>query len=437
MSILGNPVCLPIGGKAAKGSRMFLAVSLPRSLYYTQAAEWLKVKDNPRAGVNELQWDGQVVCDGSLWELHNNKAYCYSLENGELLETVPLTGASGQQCNGICTDGESRIWFVRIGTEISYAGGRLDATYQYNLYEFNVGTKAVKSLYQSNLRNLYSISSSSSQNKRFDVSVCRLGMIGYSKYSDCVYFGVCGVFGKISSYSTVAYGGIYSTSVFTYDLTSNSMTKETNRPTTQQNSTGAFFYDDGDDFYTGGGFAHANYFRSTNMSPVTLNQKEKCIYKYTKATGTWTQITNSFEGYSVGFFSYIQIGDAMLQIGKDATGIFDPKTGNLKTVSTPVIPPDATAMYAGCKAFGDNILYLITNQGVYKCPFFSKVPEDAPIVCKIYKGQKYHTLEPFEIPGKLKLLRTQQVADKDYEIKMYEYSSEGGQTIYIEDVSEK
>lgn len=34
MSILGNPVCLPIGGKAAKGSRMFLGVTLPRSIYY-------------------------------------------------------------------------------------------------------------------------------------------------------------------------------------------------------------------------------------------------------------------------------------------------------------------------------------------------------------------------------------------------------------------
>ena len=57
-------------------------------------------------------------------------------------------------------------------------------------------------------------------------------------------------------------------------------------------------------------------------------------------------------------------------------------------------------------------------------------------MAKIYKGQKYHTLEPFEIPNKLTFLRTQQVADKDYEIKMYEYASEGGQTIFIEDTEE-
>ena len=89
------------------------------------------------------------------------------------------------------------------------------------------------------------------------------------------------------------------------------------------------------------------------------------------------------------------------------------------------------------RAYANNILYLITQQGVYKCPFYTEVPEDAPIVCKIYKGQKYHTLEPFEIPGKISLLRTQQVADRDIEIKMYEYSSEGGQTIYIEDTGEE
>ena len=185
---------------------------------------------------------------------------------------------------------------------------------------------------------------------------------------------------------------------------------------------GRYFYDDGDFFYVGNGYTNAD--------------KEKAIYRYNKLSNIWETISTNFEGYTVGPFSYVQIGDAMLQISKDATGIFDPKTGNLETLSTPVVPPDATVMYPGFKAFSNNILYLVTNQGVYKCPFFSKVPEDAPIVAKIYKGQKYHTLEPFEIPGKLKLLRTQQIADKDYEIKMYEYSSEGGQTIYIEDVGE-
>lgn len=433
MSILGNPICMPIGGKAAKGSQMFLAVSLPRSLYYTQAAEWLKIKDNPRDGINELQWDGQVVCGGNLWELYGNNAYCYSLENGELLETVPLTGINGTCCNGITTDGVSRIWIVRM----VWSGNGNETVTQlasYCLYEFNTETKSVKSLYKSPTHYVMSHEYGGFTTwVSFNPTVCRLGMIGYSQYSQCVYFGVCGTYGQMTTSGTYKpRGGSYDSAVYIYDLSSNALLTSTTRPTTQQNSTGAFFYDDGDDFYTGGGFAHVSC-----KNNATLNQKEKCIYKYTKATGTWTQITNSFEGYSVGFFSYVQIGDAMLQIGKDATGIFDPKTGNLKTLSTPVIPPDATEMYAGFKAFGNNILYLITNQGVYKCPFFSSVPEDAPIVCKIYKGQKYHTLEPFEIPNKLKLLRTQQVADKDYEIKMYEYSSEGGQTIYIEDVNEK
>ena len=101
MSILGNPVCLPIGGKAAKGSRMFLGVTLPRSIYYEQAAEWLKIKDNVKADIAETQWDGQVVCGNSLWEIYGNNAYSYSLETGDLLDTVQFEGVTGKHLNAI------------------------------------------------------------------------------------------------------------------------------------------------------------------------------------------------------------------------------------------------------------------------------------------------------------------------------------------------
>ena len=106
--IIGRPI-VPIGGKAAKGSQLFLAVTLPPSIYYAQASEWLKIKENPKAAVAEANWDGQVVCGGHLWELYGNNAYCYSLEDGELLETVALTGISGYSSLAIATDGVSRI----------------------------------------------------------------------------------------------------------------------------------------------------------------------------------------------------------------------------------------------------------------------------------------------------------------------------------------
>lgn len=444
MSILGNPVCLPIGGKAAKGSRMFLGVTLPRSIYYEQAAEWLKIKDNPRNAVAENQWDGQVVCGGNLWELYGNNAYCYSLENGDLLETVPLTGASGEYCNAICTDGESRIWFVRrtVQRPTFRAESSTNGYWNYSnivnitLYEINTSTKAVKQLYTYGVTNSIRVYNGTSRyypninNSPTITQYTGMGLIGFSQTHNKVYFGAPPY---KSDGGSVLYYNVsettkteaipnkdFSKHIFEYDLTENTGKQIANIPGSVKR--GRYFYDDGDFFYVGNGYTNAD--------------KEKAIYRYNKLSNIWETISTNFEGYTVGPFSYVQIGDAMLQISKDATGIFDPKTGNLETLSTPVVPPDATVMYPGFKAFSNNILYLVTNQGVYKCPFFSKVPEDAPIVAKIYKGQKYHTLEPFEIPGKLKLLRTQQIADKDYEIKMYEYSSEGGQTIYIEDVGE-
>lgn len=440
MSILGNPVCLPIGGKAAKGSRMFLGVTLPRSIYYEQAAEWLKIKDNPRNAVAENQWDGQVVCGGNLWELYGNNAYCYSLENGDLLETVPLSGINGTPCCGITTDGKSRIWICRIltSTGVRQDSGAVVASYVYGdttifLFEFDIESKSLKNLYSLSRgrheRNCGKFYSWSKNGESFVRNI--IGIIGYSKQSNKVYFGKYHYSINLTiKYSTSSSGAPLSRTenlsqneniMFAYDLTTNTCTQIAAHP---YNDTymGQYFYDDGDFFYVGNGFSGAD--------------KDKRISRYNKLSNIWENLSTTFEGYTVGPFSYVQIGDKMLQISKDATGIFDPKTGNLETLSTPVVPPDATVMYPGFKAFSNNILYLVTNQGVYKCPFFSKVPEDAPIVAKIYKGQKYHTLEPFEIPGKLKLLRTQQIADKDYEIKMYEYSSEGGQTIYIEDVGE-
>lgn len=428
MAAINSPMTLIGGGS---GGKMLFGVTLPPSIYYTQAAEWLKIKDNPKTAVAETQWDGQVVCGGNLWELYGNNAYCYSLETGDLLETVPLTGAGNYCGSAIATDGKSRIWFARTSYYAADTGSNATIYAYLYLYEFDVQSKSVKSLYTSPALSAGShyMSGYSQSNLRItNTSISRIGIIGYSKTSNTVYLG------KVYQSSTTSYQHYTSSSddsptkssssasggnnsMFAYDLLSNTCTQIANYPYNDANR-GQYFYDEGDFFYVGNGFNGAD--------------KDKRISRYNKQSNIWENISTTFEGYAVGPFSYVQIGDKMLQISKDATGIFDPKTGNLETLSVPVIPPDATIMYPGFKAFSNNILYLVTSQGVYKCPFFSRVPEDAPIVCKIYKGQKYHTTEPFEIPGKLKLLRTQQVADRDIEIKMYEYDSAGGQTIYIE-----
>lgn len=434
MAILGRPITL---GGMSSGGKMLFGVTLPKSIYYEQAAEWLKIKDNPKTAVAEANWDGQVVCGGHLWELYGNKAYCYSLENGELLETVPLTGIGNYNSLAITTDGVSRIWIGRLGfspgVSQSSSGYYAYVMVSFYLYEFDTGTNSVKELYSISLGKQYnylvaSASTYSCSFRSFSASSCRIGIIGYSAQSNKIYFG------KNYFTSTLHYnykessGGTSVTyratptgvgsAMFAYDLTTNTCTQIAAHPYNDA-YTGQYFYDDGDFFYVGNGYNGAD--------------KDKRISRYNKQSNIWEKLSTTFEGYTVGPFSYVQIGDKMLQISRTATGVFDPKTGNLENLSVPVIPPDNMVIYPGFKAFSNNILYLVTNQGVYKCPFFSEVPEDAPIVCKIYKGQKYHTLEPFSIPNKVNFLRTQQTATEDIEIKMYEYDSAGGQTIYIED----
>lgn len=443
MSILGNPVCMPIGGKAAKGNQMFLGITLPRSIYYEQAAEWLKIKDDPKAAIPENQWDGQVICGNSLWLLYNNHAYAYSLENGDLLEDVTLSGASGSYSNAITTDGKNRIWFVRTTItppHLSRNGPSNEGLWTYShqltvhLYEFSITSKSVKLLNTQtcvNQTTVYNKLPGYVPTISTSPTIVQLlgGFIGYTN-AQKIYFGAIPLNsqgGQIqyrdSSYVTYRSIPDYSffTQIWEYDLNSTSAKAIANIPASTP-VRGRFFYDDTDFFYTGSGYG--------NMG------RDKSIFRYNKLSNTWETVTSNFEGYTDGHFSCIQLGDKMLQISQTATGVFDPKTGNLETLSVPVIPPDNTPIYSGFKAYSNNILYLTTAQGIYKCPFFSAVPDDAPIVAKIYKGQRYHTLEPFEIPNKLKFLRTQQVADKDYEIKMYEYASEGGQTIFIEDSGE-
>lgn len=446
MSILGNPVCLPIGGKAAKGSRMFLGVTLPRSIYYEQAAEWLKIKDNVKADIAETQWDGQVVCGNSLWEIYGNNAYSYSLETGDLLDTVQFEGVTGKHLNAITTDGTNRIWFARYdnnsATANNYSTGSVNQGWvslagTLHLYEFDISSKSIKSLTNDTQLTFSHANPELGRHgyanaQLIRINNCRIKIFGYSSKSQKLYFSGCSSNATVSyKYYTTSTGSgsgnsssnieVNASDLFEYDLVANKFKKLSNYPQTDGYAS-LYFYEDGDYIYVGNGYWH--------------NDKQKEISRYSISSDTWESVTSNFEGYTIGSFSYITLGDKMLQISQTATGVFDPKTGNLEPMAVPVIPPDNTVMYPGFQAYSNNILYLVNSQGVYKCPFFSSIPDDAPIVCKIYKGQKYHTLEPFEIPNKIKLLRTQQIAEQDIEIKMYEYASEGGQTIFIEDIGE-
>lgn len=445
MAVYGTPI-VPIGGKASKGSQMFLAVTLPRSIYYEQASEWLKIKDDPKDNILETHWDGQVVCGGNLWKLNGNSAFCYSLEDGELLETIDLSPTAGQYySSAIDTDGQSRIWFVRINhsVNVSTTKTRYDYVYDipfylniyFNLYELNITSKSIKLLFSASEKteNFYNHSCYGIKQltRQGDYLNSFLGFLKYSKISNKLYLGnLIGsrnwvsyvYFSKTNEQSnSITLNFLGSKAFYEYDLEKNEYKKLANYNGTIS-MRGQFAYDTEDFLYVGNGYS--------------VNDKEKIITRYNKLSNTWETITTIFEGYNNGPFAYINLGDKILQVSQTATGVFDPLTGNLDPSPVPVIPPDEMVIYPCFKAYSNNILYLITNKGIYKCPFYTNIPEDAPIVCKIYKGQKYHTIEPFEIPNKISLKRTQQIAEQDIEIKMYEYSSEGGQTIYIEDTGE-
>lgn len=442
-SIYGKPlVGLSGSGAVGAGGKFLYSVTLPRSIYYEQAAEWLKIKDEPSSVIPELNWDGQVVCGGSLWLLKDNKAEAYSLEDGSLLETNVLTSIQGGPVGSITTDGESRIWFLRAARNYRVSretGAGITPTYVHAnitlfLYEFDINTKSYRQLnsqalpeYKVFAGSKYAIGFKNSSEDFVNFSI-----LGYSKTSNTLYWGKFAFKTTVSyNYTTSNSGNTFTgntpiessiTDMYKYNLQENENTPIASFPV--NDIYGNFFcYDESDFLYTGMGY---------NKSSTT-----KYIYRYNKQSNTWEVVNAAAEGNALGPFAYINLGDKVLCYSKTTINVFDPKTGSLETGSVPQIPPDDEDVFSGFKAYANNILYLRTSKGIYKCPFYSSVPEDAPIVAKIYKGQKYHTLEPFEIPNKVKFLRTQQTAIQDIEIKMYEYSSEGGQTIYIENVGEE
>lgn len=185
--------------------------------------------------------------------------------------------------------------------------------------------------------------------------------------------------------------------------------------------------------YFGGGFS-AGYSNTT----ISLGTYNPAIYCYDPTSNTYTTVRSDFVTLGLGsgnIHAYITMGDRILDMSATGVVSFNPMTGD--TIEGQMPAAFGGAICSGMKAVYANTLYAWVNEtnnvAMKKCPFFTSPPDDAPIVCKIYQGQKYHTLVPFEIPRlNLSLTTVQQEAEQDYEIKMYDYSSEGGQVIYIE-----
>lgn len=422
--VINGQVITPTAGMLSNG-RCLYSMTLPRSKYYAQAADWETVAVESASASNDCI---QAAVNGQLWKIDATTIMARSLTTGEVTysEANPLITTTGapyvtQTGTGLpcCTDGEQRIWFMSVDNQTIYKSAKSTAsgsTWKGYLNEWNVVTKQMTSYL---LAETYCSGSSSSA--AYGGLFLGGSLVYSAKNNRVYYFGGC--FIKATSKNYIA--------PFYLDLTENAITSiGTNNILIGE----GFGYEDPETgfIYFGGGFSV-----TVSTNAITFGTYNPALYYYDPSSNTYTTVRADF--VTLGFGSgnshaYITMGDRMLDMSATGVVSFDPTTGD--TIEGQMPAAFGGTMTSGMKANYANVLYAWVSESgaaMKKCPFFTTPPDDAPIVCKIYEGQKYHTLVPFSIPRLgLDLTTVQQTAEQDYEIKMYDYSSEGGQIIYIE-----
>lgn len=394
----------------AKGGGLFFGVELPRSVYYAQAAEWTEITaSQPVTG------GLQCVCGGNLWVIVNGTAYCISLTTGEVLETVGNANFNFTYGGNYCTpatDGEQNIWFT---TGYIGASATLGSAVT-RLHQFNVITKSVTFLGE--------MKSTSGTQIYFSTAPCGLA---YSKFHNCV---VCpGV--HYHSAAQNSYVMINPSLLLKYDLTNNKFQILTGAGPGQGHSYGFSYSDEqtGLIYFGGGtnypGLAYAN-------QPNLEDKAVPGLLCFDPSNNTITTVSSTFSlSPLVKKPAWFTLGDTMFRIETNSVIAFNPKTGQTVEGELPLAPNIHVS--TGMSGVANNTLYISVANSFKKCVFYEDLPANSPIVCKIYKGQKYHTIIPFTIPDlNLNITTQQQVASQDIEIKMYQYSAAGGQVIYIE-----
>lgn len=408
------------GGLASAGAGKGLYyVELPRSIYYGDAAEWLVSR--PDTALSDNSW--QIVCNGELWTLTTTTAYATNLATKEITYTGTIsptgTGTTSYQNNAfpdVTTDGTSRIWFITINGATSTTGITV------YLNEFNVLTKEFKS---TEFTSILSYASG------YTVYFLGFGTLHYSKESNRVYLFGLGANRKTGSSS---YVHVYKSCYF--DLATNTTTEISSVNSAINN---AYAYEKDGYIYIGAGYYVANPSSSSiNASNITVAINPN-IYRYHIDSNTLTTIRSDFtthiENLQKGTVLCFVLGDKVVQISSTNTYVFDPTTGNV--VEEQYVTPYGGASISGrLKGLYNNVFYAwtkTTDYALMELHFWEDTPEDSPIVAKIYKGQKFHALVPFSLIRQgIEVTTAQQTATEDIEVKMYDYSSEGGQLLYIE-----
>lgn len=411
------------GGASGAGHSLY-SITLPRSIYYAQSADWhqLTTESEPLASNPAATYYSSkcFVLQNTLWVIISSYSGStanygsiirgYSLDTGEKvydsgnLTTFSITGrvfaTSSNLYNrfDIVTDGNATAYFVFNGT----------------LYAFNAINQSVTQLKTGMTQTWNSYSEDDSDGSYYtssNTSGITMPCICYSSYEKAVYLfgGICAAnYGHYTYSSATKQAAV----IYRWDVESSQMTTV---PTTGWSAC-----------Y--GGYAYADPLTGDIYYGSASN---KVIYKYSITGKTHTKIAAApFLQNTSG--DYFLVGDTMFYSYGTNLYPFNPMTGEQIEGQLPGIPQQQVTT-PGEIGVGDNALYRISvGYGIEKCDLFQSPPGGAPIVAKIYKGNKYHGLTSWEAPGKLSVTTQQQTADQDIEIRMYDYPSQGGQILYIE-----
>lgn len=393
------------------------SITLPRSVYYADAAEWVQVSPQSPAG----DYRRQVIVGNSLWVFDGSSAYEVDLDTGLTLNTV--TGCSLGGTVQAVRDSSSQGHY---GTNAyAYPGGiASDGTNIYwlvsgSLMQLNTVTKSV-----TNIGSVHG-------------SIHGVSLV-YSPFDHSIYI-IGGTAVTLSIYSATTSGSYYKTELvsnnycYCYDITNDIITSKASFPI---GISYPWLYSDNitGEIYIGGGIT---YLKTTSSSQASVTQQRQqynhSIYKFNPSTNSYSAISTSMPHNFAYEHSYVSIADRMLAFSNQNVYSWNPKTG--ETYADQMPEPLTDAVLFNNVAVKDNSLYSSQGSGLYRCVFYEDIPANAPIVAKIYAGNKYHTTQPFTIhtaTGDINVTTTQQTAEDDIEIKMYTYDNAGGQVLIVE-----
>lgn len=401
----------------SKSSGMMFTVELPPSKPYTQAAEWIKVTSSvpPYEGSGATHNGFALIAAGNnlLCLPHaasggtgDYSSYAYKINPATGAYTKTKISFTHRLISRMCSDGKQFVYYLSVG----------------GLYKIDVINETSSTLVSPISTFPYTNVNTSYQTQFIP------GALAYDDVYKRVY--VCGMLLHNGNYV-----GAKTDYLGWYDL--NTSTFVSNRATTSNIVPASFAYCDPKDgtLYMLRSIATIPTVSNTAISSIT----NRSYYKFNPSNNTFTSIVSNPTWSGLGtdsvisnhLPSYVTLGDTGFTFYNANVYAFDIKTGSAFTSQIPGSPYDY--FNAGERyAVMNNTIYNMRPSGFYKCVLYENLPADAPVVCKIYKGQKYHSIEPFNVGSKLSVKRTQQTATSDIEIKMYEYDSGGGQILYIE-----